>query len=68
MKFSFKGLSSKYDKIRRKICRFGHILLKKYTMENFISCTVKGFDTNNIKEMQNLYFNCLLLQKSVSMY
>ena len=48
MKFSLKGLFSKCDQIRRKMCWFGHILLKKYTMENFILCTVKGIDTNNI--------------------
>ena len=68
MKFFLKGLFSKCDQIRRKMCRFGLILLKKYIMENFILCTVKGIDTNNIKKMQNLYFNCLLLQESVNMY
>ena len=43
MKFSIKDFFSKYDKIRRKLRIWSH-LLKKPLMENFISvqCSVVG--------------------------
>ena len=42
MKFTIKGLFSKYDQIRRKLRIWSH-LLKKSLMENFIFCAVFGF-------------------------